>query len=325
MIDVDAVVSVRGGEEDSAARAAVRRLADLVGVRVSDGHVSAAVVLDDLGGGLLSVAVGPGVGARLQVPHDEEQLLDLMLAAVPARAVRVGLVGAHGGAGATTLAVALAQVPVRAGLPTTLVDLDPAGGVVELVTGLERDPGTRWADLRRQEGSLLPERLVTSLPAFDHVRLLGGDLRGGPRLDDPVVTRVVRAAAQASEVVVLDLPRTLLAGGPTGRHQLLGELDHLVLVASAGLRGGAAAASVVRTLTGDPGGPEVSLVVRRRPGEDVLAEDVADACGLPLVAVVRHVRTLDSGVEHGTVPGASRRGAMRAAADDVAAALGIAG
>ncbi|MGC5628216.1 hypothetical protein ACPYO6_08225 [Georgenia sp. Z1344] len=318
-----AVAAVRGGDPDSAGRAAVRRLADLGGLRVSDDWRGAAIVLDDVGAGELVVVAGPEVGARLQVPRDEERLLDLLLGAVTARAVRVGVVGAHGGAGATTFAVALSRVPVRAGTPTVLVDLDPAGGVVELLTGLERDPGTRWADLRRQEGTLLPDRLTTSLPAFEHVRLLGGDLRGGADVDEPVVTRAVRAVAQATDVMVLDLPRTVLARSDDGRHPLVEELDHLLLVAGAGLRGGGAAAAVARSLAATPGGPEVSLVVRRRAGEDVLATDVAEACGLPLRTVVKHVRSLEAGVEHGVVPG-TRRGPLRSAAEEAAGALGIA-
>ncbi|MGO1509022.1 MAG: septum site-determining protein Ssd [Actinomycetales bacterium] len=311
-----AAVAVRGGEQGSVGRAAVRRLGELGGLRVGDDPRGASLVLDDLGGGHLVVAAGPELGAQLHVPRDEERLLDLMLTAVPARARRIGVVGAHGGAGATMLAIALALVPVKAGLTTTLVDLDPAGGVAGLVAGLERDPGTRWADLGRQEGTLLPERLTTSLPAFEHVRLLGGDLRGGADVTDPVVPRAVRAVAQASEVVVLDLPRSVLTAGAP----LVTELDHVVLVACAGLRGGAAAASAARALTA--AGPEVSLVVRRRPGEDVLASDVAEATGLPLLAVVRHLRTLDAGVEHGLVPG-GRRGVLRAAAEEVADAVGI--
>lgn len=317
-----AVVAVRGGAPGSAGRDAVRRLGELGGVRVSDDWRGAAIVLDDVGSGELVVVAGPEVGARLQIPRDEERLLDLLLGAVPARATRVGVVGAHGGSGATMLAVALAIAPVRAGIPTSLVDLDPAGGVVELLTGLERDPGTRWADLRRQEGTLLPERLATSLPAFEHVRLLGGDLRGGADVDEPLVARAVRAVAQAAEVVVLDLPRTVLVRAQDARPSLIDDLDHLVLTASAGLRGGAAAAAAARALARSSGGPEISLVVRRRSGEDVLASDVAEACGLPLRGVVRHVRTLDAGVEHGVVPGA-RRGPLRAAAEEVASALGL--
>ncbi|MGO1511016.1 Septum site-determining protein MinD [Actinomycetales bacterium JB111] len=303
-------------------RASIRRLCDIAGARMVEAKASASVRLVDLGAGAVHVDSGPEAGTRLAVPDDEERLLDLILAALPARAVRVGVVGAHGGAGATILAVSLAQVPVRAGVPVTLVDLDPVGGTIEVIVGVERDPGTRWADVRRQDGSLLPERLVTSLPAFEHVRLLGGDLRGGASEDDPVVARAVRAASQASDVVVVDLPRSALAPRGDGPG-ILGDLDHLVVVAAATLRGGAAASAAARRLDELGGGPRVSLVVRRRPGEDVLPDEIAEASGLELVCVARHLRSLDADIEHGVLPGARRRTIPRVAAEQVAGALGL--
>lgn len=304
----------------------VRRLTDLAGlvlVVVPEDRVppAAPVVLDDGGDGTVAVRVAddPSLadlagGATVRLPEQEAGLLDLLVTAgTPHRAVVVGVVGAHGGAGASVLAAALARVTVRSGAATALVDLDPAGGL-DVLLGLERDPGRRWADVRDERGALLPEQLALALPTWNLVRVLAGDRRGGVGALDLVTRSAVRALGQGHDVVVLDLPRHALEPGPA-QDLWLGRCDHLLVVTTAGVRGQGAAAA----LRLGPAEARARLVVRRRPGETDESEPA-----LPVAARMRDERALAPGIERGAAtPGDQRRGHLVLTARTLAGALGL--
>lgn len=124
----------------------------------------------------------------------------------------VAVLSGRGGAGGSTLAAALALAGTRRGLRCTLVDLDPAGGGIDLLFGLETEPGPRWSELARwRDGRLCGRSLREALPTYaarsrhglaaglgfaeeDADRLpvlawpraerIGGAERGGPVFDD---------------------------------------------------------------------------------------------------------------------------------------------
>ncbi|WP_447924593.1 septum site-determining protein Ssd [Georgenia muralis] len=326
-------VVLRTGDEAVAAQ--VGRLTDLAGVALlvvpPDRVLPAApVVLDhertDLP--VLRVHVDPGrVGfvpgspevlpTLVELPGDAPVLLDVVVAAgTPHRARTVGVVAAHGGAGASVLAAALARAAVDDGAATALADLDPAGGGLDVLLGLEHDPGRRWADLRAERGALLPERLALALPSWHLVRVLSGDHRGGVDLADLVARSAVRALGQGHDLVVLDLPRQVLAGGEAAR-TWLGWCGDVVLVAGGGVRGAAAARAGAAALGAS--GSRGHLVVRAGAVE---CEEVADHAGLGRAVRLREQRGLAAGVEHGLAPGDQRRGPLRAAASAVLRDLG---
>ena len=79
----------------------------------------------------------------------------------------VAVLSGRGGAGGSTLAAALALAGTRRGLPCTLVDLDPAGGGIDLLFGLETEPGPRWSELARwRDGRLCGRSLREALPTY---------------------------------------------------------------------------------------------------------------------------------------------------------------
>ncbi len=115
----------------------------------------------------------------------------------------VGVVGARGGVGASTVAAALAlrvhrhgwhaerRRPRRRGtgragatadVPrVVLVDLDPAGGGLDVHLGIEDVPGVRWPDLAGARGDVSGPELTDLLPDWAGVTVLSGDRwRPGP-------------------------------------------------------------------------------------------------------------------------------------------------
>ena len=318
---------LRGG--DAALVAQVRRLAELAGVPLAvagadDPAPGAALVLTADGApGRLGVRADPArragplgeVPSAVVLPAEAEVLLDLLVAAGSRQRARVvGVLGAHGGAGASVLGAALARAVVATGAAAALVDLDPAGGL-DVLLGLEHDPGQRWGDLDG-EHALLPQPLALALPDWHLVRVLSGDRRGGPP-EEAVARSAVRALGQGHDLLVLDLPRQVLGPGP-GRELWLGWCTDVVLVARGGVRGAAAALAAAPALTART---RPHLVVRG--GEPAAAGGLAAAAGLELAAHMRDERALPAGIEHGVAPGDQRRGHLRATARLLLDRLGV--
>ncbi len=312
----------------------VRRLCVLAGVEltvVAPGSEppAAAVLLDDrtLTRGVPWRAVAPraqvvelgaGEGA-LHLPRDAEELLDVLSrAAAPRRARVVGVVGAVGGVGASALAAVLARLSVVAGRSTALVDVDPAGGGLDVLLGIEHDPGPRWNDVLGERGGFPPDRLMAALPAWWGVRVLSADVQGGVDPAHPVARDAVAALARAADAVVLDLPRSLLIPGKD--RDWLALCDVTVLLTGCDTRSAAAAAAATSALADAP----VQLVVRGPAVGTLLPEDIAEACGLPLAAVLRPERAFTAGLERGLSPGDQRRGPLLATGRRLLRPLGLA-
>ncbi|MCU1603480.1 MAG: helicase/secretion neighborhood CpaE-like protein, partial [Frankiales bacterium] len=129
--------------------------------------------LDDAG--IWRRAVDVGAERVVFLPDAEPWLVQAFAEAVEA-SDRAGLVvavlGGRGGAGATTLAVALAQAGARRDLRTLLVDGDPLGGGVDLVLGAEDAGGLRWPDLTTARGRLPAAAVTDALPQHDGIAVL---------------------------------------------------------------------------------------------------------------------------------------------------------
>lgn len=111
----------------------------------------------------------------------------------------IGVVGGSGGVGASTFAAALANAA-----PTgVLLDLDPVGGGMDVLLGVEHQLGARWSDVRVGGGYLDPELLADQLPRWGPVPVLALD--GAPPQPDDAV-QVLAACAELG-VVAVDLGR----------------------------------------------------------------------------------------------------------------------
>jgi hypothetical protein len=173
----------------------------------------------------------------------------------------LGVLGAVGGVGTSTLAAALAHV--AAGV---LVDTDGAGGGIDVLLGIEGVPGARWSGVRLAGGRLDPSAFADGLPRWGRAHVLAADVR--PRAED--VATVLAAAAASGAPAVVDLGRD-----PAPE---LAQTCSLVLVVvpcdPAGLAAGRAARMRYEVAS-------MGAVVRRGP---VDADESADLLALPALA-----------------------------------------
>lgn len=241
-----------------------------------------------------------GFVSSLLVGRDE-------LGAGGARLLRV--VGGSGGVGATTLAAGLAQRAQRRGQSTALVELDPAGGGIDLVFGAEEVPGWRWPDLSSAVGHI--GDLAGQLPNVSGVDLVS---TGRPRPGDGEATTVGEPGlprAEAVQAVLSSLTRSHdLVVLDAGSHpdQLLGARAQTILVVAAEVKALVAA----RTKLIGSGLDDAVVVVRSGPGRRLDPDLVAQTLGLPVVGLVPHDAALPVALESGAPPGLRRNRFARA-------------
>lgn len=223
-------------------------------------------------------------------------LLELFVAAgATQRGTVVGVVGGHGGAGATVLAAMLSRQIALDG-SASLVDLDPLSAGYDTLLSLP-ETGKRWADVTKEKSTLLPGRLVASLPEWQDVRVLSGDRRGAVPSGDRTGMSVTTAVSQASAVTVVDLPRHALLKN-TSAHETVTWLDHLILVTRSDITDLAQARAILPLIP--PTVPTTTVIAGVRSvgqADDAAHQLDVEACPL------RFERTFDGDIAHGMTPG----------------------
>ena len=217
--------------------------------------------------------------------------------------VVVGVLGASGGLGASTLVVALT---VRAGERYGVaagVDGDLGRGGLDVTACVEHQTGVRWGDLTALDGEVDGPRLLRTLPAERNARFLaaGG---GGPQ--GPVVHRVVESLAATASLVVVD-------GGT--RADAVEPCTYVVLLCGTAVRqlaDGTAYAALLHR-----GGVRAGLVLRMAGRHPVDPEDVAFHLDLPLLGTLRHDAKVAGDPARGRTPGSRSCDAVGAVADRV--------
>lgn len=253
-------------------------------------------------------AVELGADLVVSLPEQEADLVDRLADAAEGlsrEAATICVIGGRGGAGATTLATALAVTGTSERLSVMLVDGDHLGGGIDLMLGGEHVHGLRWPELVGTEGRVSAAALRAALPQVDELVVLSWD-----RGDDVVATSaeamraVLAAARRASDLVVVDLPRHLDEAATAA----LASCTIALLVVPAELRATAAAARVATLLT--PRTPDLRLVVRG-PGPAGLDGDlIAHSLELPLAAQLPPEPGLDALLEQGIAPAHTGKGPL---------------
>lgn len=209
----------------------------------------------------------------------------------------IGVLGAAGGVGTSTIAATLAR---RRSLHnrTVLIDAVPASGGIDLLLGAEETPGARWPDLGFSRGAVQAADVLAALPAVGENLSVLSAARSGTAdfftLGPAAVSAAVRCLADADEVV--DVVVDLRAGEML--EAVVPAVDHLVLVVAAEVRVVAAAVALQLELARHQ--VPVSVVLRHRGWSGLDVAEVERIIGVPVIAEVGTVARLPRVVEmHG--------------------------
>jgi secretion/DNA translocation related CpaE-like protein len=204
----------------------------------------------------------------------------------------LGVVGARGGVGASTLAALVAARSARR-TATVLVDLDEPSGGIDVLVGLEEAEGARWPDLAQARGDVDGRDVVALLPRWGRVAVLSAD-RSRPGMVEPAAAfDVVTALAEVSGVVVVDIGRAAALGA----HPVTELCERLALVVARDLRS-VAGAVALRDVLG-----RAALVVRGPAPGGLGASELAEVVGLPVLWAGRSDRGLVRAAEQGVLTG----------------------
>ncbi|MGW0040767.1 septum site-determining protein Ssd [Rhodococcus sp. NPDC003348] len=245
-------------------------------------------------------ATAVGAESVLSLPAGEADLVAALARRAEGRDGRgpvVAVVGGRGGAGASTLAAALALTgPVKCpGRRSLLVDCDALGGGLDLLLGAEQRPGLRWPSLLVEGGAVSAAALHAALPGLgEGVSVLS--CGRGPGLEEPgaaALTAVVEAGRAAGDVVVCDVPRY----SRTVTELALSLADVVVVVIRAQVRAVAAAEALLAGLRDQH--PNVVAVVRGPAPGGLRGTEIADLLGVPVLASMRPEPGLATALEHG--------------------------
>lgn len=219
----------------------------------------------------------------------------------------LGVQGLSGGVGASCLTAALTVRAATARHRVLAVEASPWGAGLDLLLGVDLDPGPRWTDLVHLRGAPDPA-LLAELPGEEGWSVLSWGravVRPGPA--EP--WDLARHAAASVDLVVCDLPAL---GRPEADTWWLA-CDRIVLVAGDGVDSFAAAGAAADLVPRAAG-----LVVRRTSGT-VDPESTAVALGLPLLSVLGPDDQVPRAVLRGEPVG--RSGRLARCADEVLADL----
>lgn len=166
-------------------------------------------------------------------------------------AVKTGLrnavvcTAASGGIGLSVIAAVLSRALRERDLDCALMDADFQGGGLDVLLGIENEPGLRFGTIQAPLGRIDGDALNAELPVWDGVRVLAFTPWGGDAPDRWQVQAATRALCESNRVVVVD------AGRGSGLDQVpeLAESAHMV-VAELTVLGLARAKAHIATIRG---------------------------------------------------------------------------
>ncbi|MDI2127920.1 septum site-determining protein Ssd [Yinghuangia seranimata] len=252
-------------------------------------------------------AVAVGADHVVFLPDAETWLIDRLADVADgasATALSVAVIGGRGGAGASTLAGALAVGAARRGRNTALVDADRFGGGIDILLGGETETGLRWPDLTGARGRVDGGALSAALPRLHGLTVLSWD-RGSPAdVSQDAVRAIVGAIRRRHEVVVVDMPRR----PDPAAEEALAQCGTALVVIPAELRAIAATAQIVALFR--PTVRDLRAVVRGPWPLGLTSTEIAANVGLPLAGELKPEPGLVDSTDRGKPPGDRPKGPL---------------
>ena len=221
----------------------------------------------------------------------------------------VTVISASGGAGASTLAAAVALRAVGRHLSPVLVDADPGGGGIDLLLGAEQAHGVRWGDLSGTEGSVEQQVLLDALPVDDGLPFLSWSRDDDTALTAAAYDCVLSSLTRHDGLVVVDVGR---AAGMLPQ-AAIAVTTTAVLLVPARVRAVAAATALVQR--NEQLRDRMVVVVRRASSTGLDAATVAQSVALPLLGTLPHDPRSAEWEDNGLPP--RTRGAWQRVADAI--------
>jgi MinD-like ATPase involved in chromosome partitioning or flagellar assembly len=221
----------------------------------------------------------------------------------------IGVLGASGGVGASTLAVTLAVRAARRFGVTACVDGDLWGGGLDVTACLEHLPGLRWGDLGEASGELDGAALLRALPSQDGIAVLAAS---AVLVEADVGRRAVQALSRLCAVTVVDLGPGSVPGAAVGPFDCCTDLLLLAGTSARQLADGVAAA---RRLDRQRHLQTAGLVLRTPRRDCIEPEQVALRLDLPLATVLPDDSRVAVDADRGRVPGTRSSGRLVSVAD----------
>lgn len=233
------------------------------------------------------------------------------------------LVPAVGGAGASITAAASALVLSRE-KPICLVDADALAGGIDLVLGMETEPGLRWQDFSAADGRLDGAALYEALPscprspalkvltwtrsrtpetAYNHAsaatKFDSADRPGRTDRPDDVrhIASTISCLIHAGITVIVDCPKQV------EYVTTLGALaDDTVIILPTSVRAIAAGGHLASVCA--QAGFTPSLAVRHQQHRDISVEEVEYALDLPIAGEIEYCKKVAHEIDVGGLAGA---------------------
>lgn len=267
---------------------------------------------------VVQAAVRIGADDVARLPFDDGHLVT-HLAEVAEGSVQRGVVvlirGAAGGLGASTLAAGLALTAARSGVRALLIDGAITGPGIDLLLGMEAEPGMRWPDLVDASGRINAATLDEALPHTHGVAVLSWDRRPHRDLPPASLAAVLDAGRRGYDLVVVD--DAGMSGTSDLRAVLARSASATVVLVDDSARAVVTAARLIST-SGAAIEP-VHIVVRGGP---TAVDTVTDVLGVNVVAQVPDEAGVRRAAANADIPITGRRSALHAACRSVLALVG---
>ena len=263
-------------------------------VEVEIGHRDVVIVsIEALGPKTWELAMRLSANYVAVVSESREWLIEHLSAPAIRKGKCIAVISGCGGAGATTVASALAFHSNVLVETVSLVDCDLSNAGIDIVVGAERIPGMRWEDFVSLTNSISATDVVRGLPSKDGISILSSGAEPNSISIEEVKT-VVSQLLTVNDLVILDLPRS---EGLVRESELIASADVVLVVVPSTVRGCASADRIIANVTEN--NEKVELIVRTLPGSGLTPIEVAHSLNTPLAGSVNTDTRILEQIEQG--------------------------